>query len=81
MFKGMKRFSFLLGTLPKVIVGHLFPTCRVRIGRVGNHAIEVKENGIRSDHRQLPPRSWVEVSVSSPWFETSDRFHCGKSDL
>ena len=42
----MKRFSFSLGTLPKVIVGHLFPTCRVKIGRVGNHAIEVKENDI-----------------------------------
>src|SRR4030095_12666184 len=44
--KGMKRFSFLRGTLPKVIVEHLFPTCRVKIGRISYHAIEIKENGI-----------------------------------
>jgi hypothetical protein len=62
--KGMKRFSFSRGTLPKVIVEHL------NSDRVGNHALEVKENGI-SAIRTITPRPRNYFSTVVRHFDTA----------
>jgi hypothetical protein len=33
-------------TLPKVLVKHLFPTRSVYTDGIGNHAVEVEQNGV-----------------------------------
>src|SRR6516165_6518895 len=44
--EGTKSFASLRRTLLKVFVKHLFPTRRMYAGGVGDHAVEVKKDGI-----------------------------------
>ena len=44
--EGTKRRAPLGGTLLKVLVEHLLPACRVNAGGVGDHTVEVEQDGV-----------------------------------
>src|SRR5215469_7190745 len=61
--EGTKCFASLRRTLLKVFVKHLFPTRRMYAGGVGDHTVEVEQDGVvpvagdRTRARGLPRRS------------------------